>query len=276
MRKAVGGWLALQSSSCLPVRTKLYLWEVRNTDFFFSDVHLGAPDAATSRQRERMLVDWLRSIAPRARSLYIVGDLFDFWLEYRHVVPKGFVRLQGVLAELADQGVEIHLFRGNHDLWYGSYLADELGLIVHSERVFYTELHGLRVCVGHGDGLGPGDTGYKWLRRFFTFPLFVGLFRWVHPDAGIGLAGWLSRGSRARTGHLDAEYHGHESEALWQWARAAQTQRPVDLYLFGHRHLPLDLEVPGGARYLNLGDWITSFTYVEIGPDGAALKHTIS
>ena len=232
--------------------------------YFASDQHFGAPTPEASFPREQKFVSWLDEIKKDAECIFLLGDLFDFWFEYRHAVPKGYVRLLGALAELADQGVEIHLFRGNHDLWYGSYLADELGLIVHSERVLYTELHGLRVCVGHGDGLGPGDTGYKWLRRFFTFPLFVGIFRWVHPDAGIGLAGWLSRGSRARTGHLDAEYHGHESEALWQWARAAQTQRPVDLYLFGHRHLPLQLPVGESATYFNLGEWVSQNTYLEI------------
>lgn len=244
---------------------------MRTTDFFFSDVHLGAPTAAESRRREQKLVAWLRSIAPRARSLYIVGDLFDFWFEYGHAVPKGYVRLLGTLADLSDQGVDIHLFLGNHDLWYRDYLTEEIGATVHRERVRYLDLHGLRVCVGHGDGLGPGDTAYKGIRRIFTFPPFIHAFRFLHPDLGIGLASWLSRGSRARTGHRDAEYHGHESEALWQWCRDAQTRQPVDLYLFGHRHLPLDLEVPGGARYLNLGDWITSFTFVEIDSDGARL-----
>ena len=246
---------------------------VRTSDFFVSDAHLGAPDAASSRLRELQLVAWLRTVGPHARSLYLVGDLFDFWFEYRYAVPKGYVRLLGALAELSDQGVEIHLFCGNHDLWYGDYLTQEVGLQLHTERVRYAEFHGLRVAVGHGDGLGPGDTGYKFLRRIFTFPLFVTLFRWIHPDAGIGLAGWLSRGSRARTGHKDAHYGGHEQEALWQWAHEAQAQSPVDLYVFGHRHLPLDLEVPQGARYINLGDWISSFTYLEINPDGAFLKH---
>ena len=256
----------------------IYFWGVQKAIYFISDAHLGAPNREQIEQPERKLVAWLLEIAPTARAVYIVGDLFDFWFEYKQVVPKGYTRLLGALASLADAGVEIHLFRGNHDLWYGDYFANEWGAHIHQNPIT-VEAFGQKALVGHGDGLGPGDIGYKGLKRVFTFPPFVWAFRWLHPDLGIALAGVLSRGSRARTGHKDSQFTGIESEALWIHCCALQKENPVDLYIFGHRHLPLDLAVPGRdaegqqARYINLGDWLQYFTYGEWSESGFEMKY---
>ncbi len=163
--------------------------------FFASDLHLGAPDAGASAERERAFVAWMDSIKPRAAALYLVGDVFDFWFEYRHAIPKGFARIQGRLADWSDSGIPVFLFTGNHDLWMRDYFTQEFGIQVFHEPIRHV-WGNKHFVVGHGDGLGPGDTGYKLLKRVFTFPPFKTLFRWVHPDLGIALASWLSRGSR--------------------------------------------------------------------------------
>jgi UDP-2,3-diacylglucosamine hydrolase len=228
--------------------------------YFISDLHLGAPDYESSLVREKAFVQWLDAVAEDAAAIYIVGDLFDFWFEYKRAVPRGFVRALGKLAELADRGIVLHIFTGNHDMWIFDYLPKELGATLHRAPVRH-ELCGKKFFIGHGDGLGPGDYGYKFLKRVFANPLMQWCFERLHPNFGIWLADRSSKGSRKKTGDKDAVFLGAENEWLAIYARELQLQQPVDYYVFGHRHLPLEIPIEHGARYINLGDWIQHFTY---------------
>ena len=237
--------------------------------YFASDFHLGTPSAAQSRERETAVVRWLSSI-DNAAALFLVGDVFDFWFEYKHVIPKGFARLQGKLAELADGGLPIKLFTGNHDLWMRQYFTDELGIpVYHQPHVW--QLGEKRVLVGHGDGLGPGDHTYKRLKKVFESRLAQFAFRWLHPDLGIGLAQNWSRSSRISNLKKDEEtFRGEEYEWLWHYCREVEAQTHHDYYVFGHRHIPLDLTVSPTARYINLGEWVHARTYGVF--DGETLR----
>jgi UDP-2,3-diacylglucosamine hydrolase len=218
---------------------------------FISDVHLGVPNTELSLKRERVLCAYLRSVAPEAGVIFILGDLFDFWFEYSYAVPKGFTRILGTLADLTDKGVEIHFFRGNHDLWAREYLKNEAGLILHSNPEKWL-INGKVFVIGHGDALGPGDHGYKFMKRVFLFPPFVTLFRWLHPDIGIWLARFWSGKSRAATSR--ELYLGDDNEWLVCFCRDYLKRIHVDYFVFGHRHLVLDIPI-GSSRYLNLGEW---------------------
>ena len=232
--------------------------------FFASDLHLGAPNAVASAERERAFVAWMDSVKPRAAALYLVGDVFDFWFEYQHAIPKGFARLQGRLAQWSDEGIPIYLFTGNHDLWMRDYFTKEFGIQVFHEPVRHV-WGGRHLVIGHGDGLGPGDNGYKLLKRVFRFQPFQTLFRWLHPDLGIGLASWLSRGSRARTGQEDYAMSDVRKEAIYLWAEQAHAACPADYWIFGHRHYPVKAQFDDGqGTYVNLGDWIKWRSWGEL------------
>ncbi len=231
--------------------------------FFASDFHLGAPNADKSRRRELDIIDWLEQIRPEAAAIVLVGDIFDFWYEYRHVIPKGFVRFQGKLAELSDAGIPIAFFTGNHDMWMQRYFWEELGIPVYRQP---QSLHiaNQKLYIGHGDGLGPGDYTYKLLKRVFENRLARWLFsRLVHPDWGVGLALFWSRSSRARNQKKGEEQFMGEKEWLWQYCRSLEQTNPHDWYIFGHRHLPLDLPVGTQSRYINLGEWLHHYTYAS-------------
>ena len=223
--------------------------------YFASDLHLGAPNHNESRERELLFCNWLDDIRNNAQALYIVGDLFDFWFEYKHVVPKGFVRILGKLADMSDSGVSLYFFPGNHDLWVRDYLINEIGFKMCKEPVIHSwNKHRFYIC--HGDGLGPGDIGYKIIKKVFLFKPFQWAFRLIHPDIGIGFASWLSRGSRARTGEKDLIKVAKERELLYQYACAESENIVIDTWIFGHRHLPMAETLPNGKQFINLGDWI--------------------
>lgn len=213
-----------------------------------------------------------------ATEIHLVGDLFDFWFEYRRSVPKGGVRLMGAIARIADAGIPIHYHVGNHDLWSFGYLRDELGVSIHHDPIV-REYDGLRCMIGHGDGLGPGDHRYKFLKRIFSSPLLQFGFRMIHPDWGIALASRLSRNSRATSGLQDDTFNGPEGEWLWHYCQSILAHHPIDCFFFGHRHLPLDLAVPHPdpqqlpARYINLGDWLHHFSAARIVNGTAFLEH---
>ncbi|MBM3439771.1 MAG: UDP-2,3-diacylglucosamine diphosphatase [Bacteroidetes bacterium] len=244
--------------------------------YFLSDFHLGTPDAESSLAREKKIVDFLNSIRHDAAMIFIVGDMFDFWFEYRKVVPKGFVRLLGKLAELSDAGISISFFVGNHDMWMRSYFQEELGIPVYFEPKEY-ELMGKRFLVGHGDGLGPGDYGYKLLKKLFRNPLAQWLFGILPPSVGLGIANYYSRRSRAATGAEDDRFLGEENEWLLMYCKEVLQKDHFDFFVFGHRHLPIDFLLNPGAstpsRYLNLGDWIRYDSYVEFDGVNVVLKY---
>jgi UDP-2,3-diacylglucosamine hydrolase len=228
--------------------------------YFLSDFHLGAPNDTESRKREDRLVRFLQNARKDAGIIFIVGDIFDFWFEYKTVVPKGFVRILGTLAQLADEGIQLHIFTGNHDLWMQDYLSKELNAKLYFEPQQFT-IQNTQFLIGHGDGLGPGDKGYKRLKKIFTNPICQWLFRWLHPDAGIQLANYFSRKSRAKTGNADEIFLGEDKEWLILYTKEKAKTMAVDFFIFGHRHYAIDFKINEKSRYINLGDWIRLNTY---------------
>ena len=227
--------------------------------YFASDFHLGVPDFETSLAREKRIIKWLDKCMKDAKAIFLVGDLFDFWFEYNHTVPKGFTRFLGKLAEVSDAGIELHVFVGNHDLWMFGYFEREL-----NARVYYKpieiNINNKKLYVGHGDGLGPGDKGYKKLKKIFISPFFQWCFNWLHPNVGVALANFWSSKSRAQANNVEQKFLG-EKEWLWQHAKHVETKKHHDYYVFGHRHLPLSLAVGENSTYINLGEWLTQNTY---------------
>lgn len=238
--------------------------------YFASDFHLGIDGYLPAAARERQAARWLDAIAPDADKLYLVGDLFEFWFEYRTVVPKGFVRILGRLAEMRDAGIPIEAFTGNHDLWMFGYFEQELGIPVH-KRPISARIGDKDFFIGHGDGLGPGDKGYKRMKKVFIHPLSQRLFRALHPDWGVRMAHFFSSASRRATPPEEREWLGEDREWLYQYClrKIAQGIEP-HYFVFGHRHLPVDIPLPNGrSRYINLGEWMYRCSYAEF--DGAEL-----
>jgi UDP-2,3-diacylglucosamine hydrolase len=230
--------------------------------YFASDQHLGAPTPEASLPREKKFVAWLDAIKEDAGTVFLLGDLFDFWFEYKTVVPKGFVRVLGKLAELKDAGIDIYFFVGNHDLWMRDYFQKELNIpVFHEPQEF--DINGKLFLIGHGDGLGPGDYGYKRMKKVFTFPFFKWLFKWLHPDIGVKLGHYFSVKNKLISGDEDAQFLGEENEWLALYCRKKLTEKHYDFFIFGHRHLPLEIELNSSSTYINLGDWIQYFTYGE-------------
>lgn len=227
--------------------------------YFASDFHLGVPTYEKSLEREHKIVKWLDSIKADAEELYLLGDVFDFWFEYRTVVPRGYVRLLGKLAELSDSGIKIHYFTGNHDMWTFDYLEKELNVIIYRAPIEIS-YNGKAFFIGHGDGLGPGDHGYKFIKKVFASKVCQWLFARLHPNFGIGIANYFSKKSRIATGTTDEKFLGEEKEWLVIYSKEILAKKHFDYLIFGHRHLPLDIKI-GSSRYINLGDWIQYFTY---------------
>lgn len=228
--------------------------------FFLSDFHLGIPDHEKSLQRERRIINFLMSIQSQAAVIFIVGDMFDFWYEYREVVPKGYVRLLGKLGELTDAGIAIHFFVGNHDMWMKDYFQKELNIPVYLEpREF--EFNDKKFYIGHGDGLGPGDHGYKMLKKVFRNRYCQWLFGIFPPYIGIGLANYFSRKSRQAADQNEEQFVSTDKEWLFTYSMEKLKEKHYDYFIFGHRHIPLDLPLNNDSRYINLGDWIRYSTY---------------
>ena len=227
--------------------------------FFASDIHLGLPSHEKSLVREKLFVQWLDEIKNEASEIYLLGDIFDYWFEYKKVVPRGFTRFLGKIAEITDQGIPIHFFTGNHDIWILDYLPVESGIILHRNPI-QKEFNGLRFYLGHGDGLGPGDKGYKMLKKIFTSSVLQWLFARLHPNFSIWLAHKWSHNSRY-TKELSAEFKGEEKELLILHAKEILKAEYFDFFVFGHRHIPLDYKLENNTRVIYLGDWITNFSY---------------
>jgi UDP-2,3-diacylglucosamine hydrolase len=229
--------------------------------YFASDFHLGADAQRTSRERERQIVRWLDQCAYDAETIYLVGDLFEFWHEYKTVIPKGYTRFLGKLAELRDAGIPIQVFTGNHDLWMFGYFEEELGIPVHYKPIT-TEISSKKFFIGHGDGLGPNDKGYKRMKKVFTNPMCQWMFRWMHPDWGNRIASFSSAQSRAVKWDKENHWLGDDKEWLVQYANRKLDTVPADYYIFGHRHLPIDWLLKNGqSRYINLGEWMYQCSY---------------
>lgn len=244
---------------------------LRKNIYFLSDFHLGAPDRTASLIREKKVVAFLDKIKNDADEIFILGDVFDFWFEYKNVVPKGYVRILGKLAQLTDSGIPVHLFIGNHDMWMKDYFQTELNIPVYFEPKEF-ERNGKKFLIGHGDGLGPGDKGYKFLKKVFRNKICQTLFGALHPSWGIGLANYFSRKSRAKTGSTDSRWLGDENEWLVIFCKEYLQQQHIDFFIFGHRHFPANVPLNNKSRYLNLGDWINYFTYAFFNGEEMFLK----
>ncbi len=244
---------------------------MRNKIYFISDFHLGVPDYERSLEREKKIVRWLDMIKPDASELYLLGDVFDFWFEYRHAVPPGHVRLLGKLAELSDSGVTIHYFTGNHDMWVFEYLPKEIGLTIYREPVIRT-YNNHKFFIGHGDGLGPGDYGYKFIKRVFSSKISQWLFARFHPNFGAWLAKYFSRKSRVATGTSDETWLGDDKEFLMIFCNEYLKKEQIDYFIFGHRHLVIDKNIGKSSRYINLGEWINNSSYAEFDGEQLYLK----
>ena len=237
--------------------------------YFASDFHLGAPDYESSRKREQLIVSWLDEIKEKCEELFLVGDLFDFWFEYKKAIPKGYVRLQGKIAEFTDAGIPVHVFTGNHDMWMFDYLPQELGIQLYREPI-HREFGGKKFLIGHGDGLGPGDHGYKFIKKVFANRLSQWLFARLHPNLGISMADYWSGKSRRANRDEDEKFLGEENEWLAIYCKEYLKKEHIDYFIFGHRHLPLDLKVGENSRYINLGEWINYQSYAVF--DGTTLE----
>jgi UDP-2,3-diacylglucosamine hydrolase len=239
--------------------------------FFASDFHLGVPNYSESLDREKRIIRWLDSIKHEAHAIYLLGDIFDFWFEYKHAIPKGFIRLQGKLAELRDAGIPIVFFTGNHDMWMFDYFKDELGIPIYRDpQLLQVGEH--KLLVGHGDGLGPGDTTYKFLKKFFNSKVCQWLFARLHPNFGIGIARYWSRKSRISNLNREEKFQGEEGEFLWIYCKEMEKRSHHDFYVFGHRHLPLDLKINDNSRYINLGEWVQFNSYAVYDGNDVKLK----
>jgi UDP-2,3-diacylglucosamine hydrolase len=240
--------------------------------YFASDLHLGTPDEICSAAREKLFVQWLEEVRTDASEIFILGDIFDFWHEYQLVIPKGFVRIQGKIAELCDAGIRVHVFTGNHDLWMFGYLEKELGVILHKQPI-EREFGGKKFFIGHGDGLGPGDHGYKFIKKVFNNPVCQFCFRWLHPDVGVRIANYFSRKSRYGNGAKVLEqFKGEEKEWLIKYSKRKLEKQHFDFFIFGHRHLPLDIKL-GASRYINTGDWLDYNSYAVFDEGNLELKY---
>lgn len=242
--------------------------------YFTSDHHFGAPDATKSRERERLFIEWLEEITPTAHALFIMGDFFDFWFEYKKVVPKGFVRVLGALASMVDKGIPIYFFVGNHDLWMRDYFEEELQIPVYHQPMDI-EVNGTLIHLAHGDGLGDGDKGYKMMKKVFTHPFCQWLFRWLHPDWGVALAQHLSLKNKLISGDEDVTFLGEDKEDLMQYTIQQEQKQHRAYYIYGHRHLPMIRPLESApTTYVNIGDWIQYFTYVSIDANGKVYLDT--
>jgi UDP-2,3-diacylglucosamine hydrolase len=237
--------------SYLPASKKLY---------FASDFHLGVPSHRESLEREKKIVRWLSSIQDEAAVIFLLGDIFDFWFEYKYVIPKGFIRLQGKLAELSDSNIPVIIFTGNHDMWMFDYFTRELGIQVY-HKPQSLQVKEKRIYLGHWDGLGPGDPQFKYLKKIFRSALSQRLFALLPPRLGMGIAHYWSANSRNKNHALDKQFLGEENEWIYRYCQQVEAQFHHDYYILGHRHLPLDMKINISSRYINLGEWISDFTY---------------
>ncbi len=239
-------------------RTKIY---------FVSDAHFGVDSRETSAYRENLFVEWLEEIKNDAAELYLLGDIFDFWFEYKYVVPRGFVQVFVKLKELSESGVKIKYFTGNHDMWVFDYLPQIIGAELIRDSVI-RKIGDKKFCIAHGDGLGKFDRKYNMMKWMFHNKFFQFLFRWIHPDLGCRLALWCSKTSRKK--HILPRNPDYESEFLVRYARQVLENEHCDFFVFGHRHISFQYKLNEKSLFTNIGDWLFNFSYAVF--DGETLK----
>lgn len=228
--------------------------------YFISDAHLGSRIVTNPREHEMRLVNWLDKVKKDAEAIFMLGDMFDFWFEYKTVMPKGYVRFLGKLAELVDSGIEIHFFTGNHDIWTFGYLENEVGLIVHRKPQTF-ELQGKKFYMAHGDGLYSEEKGFGIIRKIFHSRTCQKLFRLLPPEIGQNFGYAWSESNRKKIMYLDNKFQGEENETLVAFAKKYSELHDVDYLIFGHRHIELNLELKNKSRVVILGDFIGIFSY---------------
>ncbi len=231
--------------------------------YFASDFHFGIPDQETSRKREIAVCQWLENIQQDAHCIFLLGDIWDAWMEYKRVIPKGTTRFLGKLAQLSDAGIQLFIFTGNHDLWMRDYFKQELNIeIIHTHQTF--QLNQKIVHMGHGDGIGPGDKRYKFLKALLRNPACQWIYRQIHPDIGLGLAKFFSElGPKHK--YEEIEFLGEEKEFQMLYAKKLLETSHYDYFIFGHRHIPNLLLLNNKSYYVNLGDWLQYKTYARLG-----------
>lgn len=240
--------------------------------YFASDLHLGTPSYEASLVREKEFVSWLDQISIDCEELFLVGDIFDFWFDYKTAVPKGFVRILGKLATFTDKGIPVHYFKGNHDMWLSGYFEKELGFTIHDDNYTF-ERNGVKFLVGHGDGKGPGDYKYKWLKKVFRNPICKFAFQWIHPDFGTALAQYWSRKSRYGNGEVKERFLGEDKEWLIAYIKRIHPAVQANYYIFGHRHLAIEHKINDNTIYINLGDWLHFKSYAVFSEKTLDLKY---
>ncbi|MDR0658990.1 MAG: UDP-2,3-diacylglucosamine diphosphatase [Mediterranea sp.] len=244
--------------------------------YFLSDAHLGSRAIKSGRTQERRLVNFLDSIKHKASVVYLLGDMFDYWFEYRNVVPKGYTRFLGKLSELTDMGVEVHFFIGNHDIWCYDYLTKECGVVMHYEPLTI-EIHGKEFYLAHGDGLGDPNRKFKTLRALFHNRTLRYLFAAIHPRWSVewGL-NWARHSRLKREDGKEPDYMGEEREDLVLFSKEYLKSHPsINYFIYGHRHIMLDLMLGESARMIISGDWISYFSYVVFDGENLFLEEYI-
>jgi UDP-2,3-diacylglucosamine hydrolase len=227
--------------------------------YFVSDVHLGAQALSDNTMRERLFADWLSEISTDAAAVFLMGDIFDFWFEYRKVVPRGHTRVLGRIAEMTDSGIPVHFFTGNHDIWVFDYLPLETGVTVHRDY-YTTELMGKKFFLAHGDGLDKNDKGYLMLKKIFKSRVLQWLFARLHPNFAVGIAHRWSKNSRLSKKVSGPAFEA-ENEGMYEFALSVLEKEHFDYFIFGHRHRLANLEMNENTRFILLGEWIKTFSY---------------
>lgn len=239
--------------------------------YFASDFHLGVPNAESSLLREKKIVRWLDMARKDAAEIFLVGDIFDFWFEYKRAVPRGYTRLLGKISEITDSGIPVHVFTGNHDMWIFDYLTVESGVKLYRASID-REWNGKKFMIGHGDGLGPGDHGYKFIKKVFANSVCQWLFARLHPNFGIWLASSLSGYSRSTTGDKDSVFLGEDKEWLIIYCKEVLEKQHYDYFIFGHRHLKMDITLKDNSHYINLGQWLNGSSYAVFDGERTELR----
>lgn len=240
--------------------------DIEGTAYFVSDFHLGAPaNKVQNEEREHRIINWLTNIEKDATHLFLLGDIFDYWFEYRDVVPRGYYKLFTKFAKLKEKQIVVYYFTGNHDMWVKDYFEKEFGFIIFRQQQSFC-INGKKCLIGHGDGLGPGDYGYKFIKKLFSFRPNIALFGSLHPRWAFAIARLVSEKSRAMNLEKEEFFMGNDKEFLVQYALSVLEKEEVDYFIYGHRHLPLQIPLIDDAIYWNTGDWLIHDSYVKMTP----------